>query len=74
MVQKECKQNPPGPALSGAWDEDPNHVKLGMLGWSSASLWAPLLGLSRAGACQGLIETGQKRSYRSTFSTGKTLS
>lgn len=34
----------------------------------------PLLGLSRAEACQGFIETGQKRSYRSTFSNRKTLS
>lgn len=27
MVQKECNQNPPSPALTGAWDEDPNHVR-----------------------------------------------
>lgn len=29
MVQKECNQNPPSPALTGAWDEDPNHVRAG---------------------------------------------
>lgn len=27
MVQKECNQNHHTPALTGAWDEDLNHVK-----------------------------------------------
>lgn len=48
--------------------------KLGTLGWSIAGLQAPLLGLSRAEACQGLTETGQKKSCRRTFSEGNTLS
>lgn len=54
MVQEECNQNIPSPAVTGARDEEPKS-ELGMLGWSSA-----LVGWGWAGA-------GQERPCRAHF-------